>query len=70
MTLEFGDCVVNTLLSPCMLVCLVKEFLSLTNISVLCKSEGFSDLNVKYIGGVWIVMEFHRNKYVIILMYK
>ncbi|CAI9283438.1 unnamed protein product [Lactuca saligna] len=40
--------------------CLVKaiDFLILPNLRMLCLDEGFEDFNMKYVGGLWVLIEF------------
>ncbi|GJR46477.1 RNA-directed DNA polymerase, eukaryota [Tanacetum coccineum] len=35
----------------------VKEFSSIPNLHTILKDEGFSDVNVSYIGGLWVLLE-------------
>lgn len=43
---------------PLALIGCVKEFRSLPNLRNLCKGEGFVDIDFKYIGGLWVLMDF------------
>ncbi|KAI3769750.1 hypothetical protein L6452_00863 [Arctium lappa] len=43
---------------PLALVGSVKDLQTITNIRCLCKSEGFNGVDVKYIGGLWVMMKF------------
>ncbi|GJV76435.1 nucleotide-binding alpha-beta plait domain-containing protein [Tanacetum coccineum] len=36
----------------------VKEFASLTNLKTALQNEGFADINVKYMGELWVLLEF------------
>ncbi|GJS13276.1 nucleotide-binding alpha-beta plait domain-containing protein [Tanacetum coccineum] len=40
----------------------VKEFISLSNLKVVLANEGFDDINIKYIGGFWVMIEFQSKK--------
>ncbi|GJX71226.1 reverse transcriptase domain, reverse transcriptase zinc-binding domain protein [Tanacetum coccineum] len=35
-----------------------KDFRSIANTRILCRSEGFLDVDFKYLGGLWILFEF------------
>nr|GFC14213.1 reverse transcriptase domain, reverse transcriptase zinc-binding domain protein [Tanacetum cinerariifolium] len=35
-----------------------KDFRSIANARILCRSEGFLDIDVKYLGGLWVMFEF------------
>ena len=37
----------------------VKEFSSLSNLKIVLASEGFENVNIKYMGGFWVLIEFH-----------
>nr|GEX04341.1 RNA-directed DNA polymerase, eukaryota, reverse transcriptase zinc-binding domain protein [Tanacetum cinerariifolium] len=44
-----------------------KDFRSIANARILCRSEDFLDVDVKYLGGLWVIFEFKsletRNKF-------
>ncbi|GKC34047.1 RNA-directed DNA polymerase, eukaryota, reverse transcriptase zinc-binding domain protein, partial [Tanacetum coccineum] len=40
----------------------VKEFASLTNLKTALQNEGFADINVKYMGELWVLIEFNSPK--------
>ncbi|GJT19889.1 RNA-directed DNA polymerase, eukaryota, reverse transcriptase zinc-binding domain protein [Tanacetum coccineum] len=37
----------------------VKEFSSLSNLEIVLASEGFDNVTIKYMGGFWVLIEFH-----------
>ncbi|GKD07163.1 reverse transcriptase domain, reverse transcriptase zinc-binding domain protein [Tanacetum coccineum] len=43
------------------------DFRSIANAYTLCRSEGFLDVNIKYLGGLWVLFDFNsivpRNKF-------
>nr|GEY38202.1 RNA-directed DNA polymerase, eukaryota [Tanacetum cinerariifolium] len=55
------DCVLSKDLSNS-LMGRIKEFASLTNLKNALMNEGFVDLNVKYIGELWVLLEFSSIK--------
>ncbi|GKB55528.1 RNA-directed DNA polymerase, eukaryota [Tanacetum coccineum] len=55
------DCVLSKDLSNS-LMGRIKEFASLTNLKNAMMNEGFVDLNVKYIGELWVLLEFSSIK--------
>lgn len=40
----------------------VKEFQSLPNLSSICIREGFSDVVLKYLGGLWVLFQFKNQE--------
>ncbi|GJW70810.1 nucleotide-binding alpha-beta plait domain-containing protein, partial [Tanacetum coccineum] len=40
----------------------VKVFSSLSNLKPVLANDGFDDIKLKYIGGLWVLIEFHANK--------
>ncbi|GKC19429.1 nucleotide-binding alpha-beta plait domain-containing protein [Tanacetum coccineum] len=40
----------------------VKEFASLTNLKTALQNEGLADINVKYMGELWVLIEFNSPK--------
>ncbi|KAL4574367.1 hypothetical protein LXL04_021196 [Taraxacum kok-saghyz] len=36
----------------------VRDFLTLPNLRLLCMDEGFDDLELRYVGGLWVLFEF------------
>nr|GEV84021.1 RNA-directed DNA polymerase, eukaryota [Tanacetum cinerariifolium] len=55
------DCVFSRDLSKS-LMGRVKEFASLTNLKTVLLNEGFVDLNVRYLGELWVILEFSSTK--------
>nr|GEY85670.1 nucleotide-binding alpha-beta plait domain-containing protein [Tanacetum cinerariifolium] len=55
------DCVISKELSYS-LMGRVKEFASLTNLKTALLNEGFVDLSVKYLGELWVILEFSSSK--------
>ncbi|GKA18637.1 RNA-directed DNA polymerase, eukaryota [Tanacetum coccineum] len=39
----------------------VKVFNSLSNLKLVLTNEGFADIKLKYMGGLWVLIEFHAN---------
>nr|GEU33542.1 RNA-directed DNA polymerase, eukaryota, reverse transcriptase zinc-binding domain protein [Tanacetum cinerariifolium] len=39
-------------------LCTVKDFATLANLKVVVANEGFDNINFKYMGGYWVMMEF------------
>ncbi|GJR86854.1 hypothetical protein Tco_0210865 [Tanacetum coccineum] len=39
----------------------VKVFNSLSNLKLILTNEGFADIKLKYMGGLWVLIEFHAN---------
>ncbi|GJR28522.1 RNA-directed DNA polymerase, eukaryota, reverse transcriptase zinc-binding domain protein, partial [Tanacetum coccineum] len=37
----------------------VKEFASISNLKVVLVNEGFNNIKIKYMGGYWVMIEFH-----------
>jgi len=40
----------------------VKDFKVLPNLWMMCKNEGFLDVAIRYVGGVWVLIEFLNAK--------
>jgi len=40
----------------------VKDFKILPNLWMMCKNEGFLDVSIRYVGGVWVLFEFSNAK--------
>ncbi|GJT86939.1 nucleotide-binding alpha-beta plait domain-containing protein, partial [Tanacetum coccineum] len=55
------DCVISKELSYS-LMGRVKEFASLTNLKTALLNEGFVDLSVRYLGELWVLLEFSSSK--------
>nr|GEY59263.1 RNA-directed DNA polymerase, eukaryota [Tanacetum cinerariifolium] len=55
------DCVLSKDLSKSLMGG-IKEFASLTNLKNVLMNEGFVDLNVRYIGELWVLLEFSSIK--------
>ncbi|GKB93516.1 putative RNA-directed DNA polymerase, eukaryota, reverse transcriptase zinc-binding domain protein [Tanacetum coccineum] len=36
-----------------------KEFRSIVNSRIVCRNEGFPDVGIKYLGGLWVLFDFH-----------
>ncbi|GJY77506.1 reverse transcriptase domain, reverse transcriptase zinc-binding domain protein [Tanacetum coccineum] len=52
---------------PLALLGCYKDFRSIANSRILCRNEGFLDVGIKYLGGLWVLLEFSstdaRNKF-------
>lgn len=44
--------------------CLIKgrDFLTLPNLRMLCFDEGFEDFDIRYVGGLWVMLEFKHKE--------
>ncbi|GJZ96108.1 RNA-directed DNA polymerase, eukaryota [Tanacetum coccineum] len=60
-TLVLDDFCFNNADFSLSLVGKVKEFGSLTNLKVLLEEEGFTDISMHYMGGLWVLFQFKSN---------
>ncbi|GJQ88887.1 RNA-directed DNA polymerase, eukaryota [Tanacetum coccineum] len=60
-TLVLDDSCFNNADFSLLLVGKVKEFGSLTNLKVLLEEEGFTDITMRYMGGLWVLFQFLSN---------
>lgn len=46
--------------------CLIKgrDFLTLPNLRMLCYDEGFEDFDIRYVGGLWVMLSLKINLHV------
>ncbi|GJS29442.1 reverse transcriptase domain, reverse transcriptase zinc-binding domain protein [Tanacetum coccineum] len=39
-----------------------KDFRSITNFKIICRNEGFTGVEVKYLGGLWVIVGTYKTK--------
>ncbi|KAL4584700.1 hypothetical protein LXL04_009308 [Taraxacum kok-saghyz] len=56
--LQSGDYVIDPQLAKQVVLGRIKDFASIMVLQNLCKSQGFPDVACKYMGGMWLLLEF------------
>ena len=54
--LSYGDFIVEKYNRACLVK--ARDFHTLPNLCMLCLDEGFEDFDMKYVGGLWVLIEF------------